>query len=65
MYRDGERHLAEDTVVIALTANAIVGAREMYLKEGFKDYLTKPVEPPLLEEMLLNYLPESKVVYKD
>ncbi len=57
--------LAEDTVVIALTANAIVGAREMYLKEGFKDYLTKPVEPPLLEEMLMNYLPESKVVYKD
>ena len=42
--------------MIALTADAIVGARENYLKEGFSDYLSKPVMYEALEEMLLKYL---------
>ena len=46
-----------DTAVIALTANAVSGAREMYLKAGFCDYLTKPIEMDCLEEMLAKYLP--------
>lgn len=50
----------KDTPVIALTANAIVGAREMYLKEGFQDYLSKPVNGSQLEEMLRKYIPEEK-----
>ncbi len=49
-------HLADTTSVIALTADAIVGARENYLKEGFSDYLSKPVMYEALEEMLLKYL---------
>lgn len=44
-----------DTPVIALTANAIVGAREMYLKEGFDDYLSKPVYGERLEEMIYKF----------
>lgn len=48
--------------VIILTANATMGAREMYLTEGFDDYLTKPVEGELLEEMILKYLPREKVL---
>ncbi|MBR0132226.1 MAG: response regulator [Lachnospiraceae bacterium] len=47
--------------VIALTANAIIGAKEMYLAEGFSDYLTKPVDSKALESMLLKYLPAEKV----
>ncbi len=47
---------------IALTANAVAGAREMYLAEGFTDYLTKPVDSSKLEQMLLDYLPESAVI---
>ena len=57
--------LPEDTVVIALTANAISGAREMYMKEGFKDYLSKPIDPDKLDKMLKQYLPESKVQVKE
>ena len=49
------------TPVVCLTANAISGAREQYLAEGFDDYLTKPIDPTRLEEMLVHYLPPDKV----
>ena len=58
-----EQLLGDDTVVIALTANAIVGARETYLAEGFKDYLSKPIDPEKLDKMLAKYLPKEKVFY--
>lgn len=49
----------KDTPVVALTANAIVGAREMYLQEGFCDYLSKPVDQNELHEMIETLLPKS------
>ena len=49
------------TPVVALTANAVAGARENFLKEGFDDYMIKPVESQKLEEMLIHYLPSEKV----
>ena len=52
---------SKDTPTIALTANAISGAREMFLREGFSDYLSKPVDPKNLEKMLMQYLPSEKV----
>ncbi len=48
------------TPVIALTANAINGAREMYMEAGFADYLSKPIEQELIEQMLLRYLADKK-----
>ncbi|MCR4788288.1 MAG: response regulator [Lachnospiraceae bacterium] len=51
-----------DTPVICLTANAISGAREQYIAEGFDDYLTKPVDSDRLEEMMALYLPEDKMI---
>ncbi len=54
-------HLADNTSVIALTADAIVGARENYIKEGFSDYLSKPVMYKALEELLMKYLPPDLI----
>lgn len=47
--------------VIALTANAVAGAREEYLKVGFTDYLSKPIDSVKLEELLAKYLPPDKI----
>lgn len=56
--------LKENTIVIALTANAIANAREMYIDEGFVDYLSKPIDVTRLERRLAKYLPAEKVHYK-
>lgn len=47
------------TPVVVLTANAVAGARESYLAEGFDDFLSKPIVPEKLEEMLKKMLPEE------
>lgn len=52
---------ADKTTVIALTANAVSGAREMYFESGFDDYLSKPVLPKDLNEMILKYIPADKI----
>ena len=52
----------KNTPVIVLTANAISGAKENFIREGFDDYLSKPVESDKLEEALIKYLPKNKVI---
>ena len=59
--KDMKDNKSKDSPVIALTANAISGAREMFLKEGFTNYLAKPIDVKLLEEMLVEYLPIEKI----
>lgn len=49
----------KNTPVVVLTANAIVGAKEKYLTEGFYDYLSKPVDQSLLLNKLGEILRES------
>ncbi|MCR5302257.1 MAG: response regulator [Lachnospiraceae bacterium] len=51
-----ENNPNRDTPAICLTANAVTGAREYYLQEGFDGYLTKPVDPKLLEEIIYRHL---------
>ena len=60
--REQAEGLNADTPVVALTANALVGAQEMYLEEGFVSYLSKPVKSADLEECILRHLPEDKIV---
>jgi CheY-like chemotaxis protein len=42
--------------VVALTAHAIVGDRERCLAAGMDDYMTKPIEPDVLAQMLQKWL---------
>lgn len=51
-----------ETPIIVLTANAVSGAKEMYLAEGFVDYMSKPIQGKRLEEKILEFLPEDKYV---
>ncbi len=54
--RCGEK--GKNMIIIALTANAIQGAREQYLANGFDDFLSKPFERKDLNELLAKWLPE-------
>lgn len=47
-------------VIIALTANAMEGVREMFLKEGFQDFITKPLDKKTLNEALLRWIPRER-----
>ncbi len=51
--------------IIALTANAAPGNREMFLEEGFDDFVEKPLEISVLERVLKRNLPEEKLIFHD
>jgi CheY-like chemotaxis protein len=46
--------------ILALTANAVTGMREMFLENGFNDFLSKPIETDRLDVALKKWIPESK-----
>ena len=60
-----QEHLADDIPLIALTADAIVGARDNYIREGFTDYLSKPVMYEALEAILQKYLDSGLIRQED
>ena len=41
--------------IVALTANAIAGMKEMYLKEGFDEYLSKPINVVELNNLIFKH----------
>ncbi|MBR5968873.1 MAG: response regulator [Lachnospiraceae bacterium] len=49
----------EDTKIVALTANAVSGAREMFLREGFDGFVAKPIVRAELERTLRSISAES------
>ncbi len=53
-------NLAGKTPIVALTADAIMGARDNYIREGFSDYLSKPIKYEDLELALKRFIPEEK-----
>ena len=55
----------KDLPIIALTANTISGAREMFRNEGFTEFIPKPIERPVLERVLRKVLPEDQVQYEE
>ena len=51
--------------VIALTANAISGTREMFLQNGFQEYISKPIALSAMEAVLKKFLPAEIIHYVD
>ncbi|GHV72126.1 hypothetical protein AGMMS49928_27880 [Spirochaetia bacterium] len=54
------REFNKEIPVIALTANAISGMREMFLEKGFNDYLSKPIDVSKLDDILEKWIPKKK-----
>ncbi|MBQ0041860.1 MAG: response regulator [Lachnospiraceae bacterium] len=59
-----QQHLT-DAPVIVLTANAIAGAKDMYIEKGFTDYISKPIVGRELEEMLFKHLPKNLTIREE
>ncbi len=59
--RNDKDSLCRDVPVIALTANALAGAKEFYLEAGFDDFLSKPINPQKLEKMISAVLSPSLI----
>ena len=59
--RAREDNLCADTPVIAFSANATVGARDMYKEAGFNGFLSKPIDPSKLERILRTKLPQELI----
>ncbi|MCQ2517909.1 MAG: ATP-binding protein [Lachnospiraceae bacterium] len=51
--------------IIALTANAVKGSKEMFLSKGFQDYISKPMDMSVLERILIRYIPKEYITYVD
>jgi len=51
----------EELVIVALTANAVKNARDMFISNGFNDFLAKPVNSDELCEIVKKYLPLNKI----
>jgi len=49
-----------DLPIIALTANAVVGMKEMFLSNGFDDFLSKPIDTVRLNTLLEKWVPKEK-----
>lgn len=54
----------EELLILALTANAVSSAREMFLAEGFDGFIPKPIETTDLERVLKRLLPKSAITYE-
>jgi CheY-like chemotaxis protein len=48
--------------IIALTANAIFGMKEMFLEKRFNDYLSKPIEIAKLDDVMSRWIPAEKQI---
>lgn len=55
----------QNVPIVALTANAVSGAREMFLSEGFQGFVTKPIEMSAMERTLRRLLPEALIEHEE
>ncbi len=55
--RNQENGLCRETPIIALTANAVPEARQLYQEQGFDGYVEKPIQGSILETEMMRFLP--------
>ncbi|MCR5250191.1 MAG: response regulator [Lachnospiraceae bacterium] len=63
--RESREPRVRNIPVIALTANAISGTREMFLQKGFQEYISKPIALSAMEAVLKQFLPAEIIHYVD
>ncbi len=63
--REIDNGIYQDLPAIALTANTVSGAREMFRSEGFTEFVPKPIERTVLERVLRKVLPKSCIRYDE
>jgi CheY-like chemotaxis protein/anti-sigma regulatory factor (Ser/Thr protein kinase) len=48
--------------IIALTANVVVGMKEMFIEKGFNDFLSKPIDVSMMDEIIGRWITKEKIV---
>jgi CheY-like chemotaxis protein len=52
----------EQIPIVALTANAVSGMREMFIASGFNDFISKPIRMQELNKVLVKWMPPEKIL---
>ena len=60
LLKDSAKKSGKNVAVIALTANAMSGARDMFFKEGFDGFMAKPIEISEFERIMKRVLPQKQ-----
>jgi PAS domain S-box-containing protein len=55
----------KDVPIVALSANAVRGAREKFIEAGMNDFIPKPIDAAELNKILLKWLPPEKLLSKE
>ncbi len=62
MIKETDGLASQGAAIVVTTANAVSGAREKYIEEGFDGYISKPVVFETVAETLINHLPAEKII---
>lgn len=60
--REMQGEYFQKVAIIALSANAVRGAKEMFLEAGMNDFVAKPIEMRIMDRTLRKWLPEDKII---
>jgi CheY-like chemotaxis protein len=61
----GETDGTRPVPIVALTANAVTGMRDMFIENGFNDFLAKPIDMSKLDEIIEKWIPKEKQIKPD